>query len=378
MVTFFGPANQNLTFDLGARVAREIVDGYDGRIVHEIQEILTVEPDEVSRAMAGLRKRCDNCGGIVPIPRAAVAMARGHARRYCSDPCGDRDRNRRAYARRTAPIPPPVKWAGSKRWAIDRFRRHYRYHRERRLVEPFAGSAAVALGLRPRYAHLHDASAPAMAFFRRLADGFVLPDSVATDRDRETYFAQRDRFNERIAAGIVDDDETASLWLYLAKACFNGRFQLSRAGKMNTSWGGEGIPIARDWRGYAAVMRGWTFSTGDFADVRLDPEDFVFADPPYYGTWDGYTAERFSWHDQVRLAEWLAAHPGPTVATNAYHPKILDLYRSHGFRVRRSSTPRSGQINADGDARRGKFEMIATRNTDAWDAAGDVDDDAVA
>lgn len=58
-------------------------------------------------------------------------------------------------------------------------------------------------------------------------------------------------------------------------------------------------------------MKAWTFSAVDFSDVVLEPDDLVYADPPYDATFTGYAAGGFSGDDQVRLAELLARHPGP-------------------------------------------------------------------
>jgi DNA adenine methylase len=328
---------------------------------------LTVEADDISRE---LRRRCDACGGVVPIHRAAVSMARNHVRRFCSDRCGDNDRNARAYRRRTEPVPSPLKWAGSKRWAVARLRKIYRYHRNARLVEPFAGAANVALGLRPERAHLADMNPASIAFFRALAGGLVIPDDIAVDRSRETYERNRARLNERLAAGI-HDDTTGCLFYVTLRGAFNGLWRTNRSGQMNTAWGGEGEPFARDLRGFARVMSRWTFEHADFRDVldAVDASDFVFADPPYDGTFDGYAAAGFSWRDQVALAERLAALAVPVVAMNAATARIMDLYRSHGFRVRRVRAPR--RISGDGD-RTGTLEVIATKNTSAFDDVSDA------
>lgn len=42
-------------------------------------------------------------------------------------------------------LPPPLKWAGGKRWQVPRLSQLWRAHAHRRLVEPFCGGLAVAL-----------------------------------------------------------------------------------------------------------------------------------------------------------------------------------------------------------------------------------------
>ena len=42
-------------------------------------------------------------------------------------------------------LPPPLKWAGGKRWLVLALKELWRDHAQRRLVEPFVGGMAVAL-----------------------------------------------------------------------------------------------------------------------------------------------------------------------------------------------------------------------------------------
>ena len=47
---------------------------------------------------------------------------------------------------------------------------------------------------------------------------------------------------------------------------------------------------------------------GDFTAVAVQPDHFLYADPPYDVEFTTYSPGGFTWEDQVRLAEWLA-HP---------------------------------------------------------------------
>src|SRR5437879_13449869 len=53
-------------------------------------------------------------------------------------------------------LPPPLKWAGGKRWQLPHVRKFWEGESHRRLVEPFCGGLAVALGLKPQRALLND------------------------------------------------------------------------------------------------------------------------------------------------------------------------------------------------------------------------------
>jgi DNA adenine methylase len=62
-------------------------------------------------------------------------------------------------------LDPPLKWAGGKRWLVPYLEKMYRPHRHRRLVEPFAGGLAVALGLMPERALLNDINPHLISFY---------------------------------------------------------------------------------------------------------------------------------------------------------------------------------------------------------------------
>ena len=55
-----------------------------------------------------------------------------------------------------APLKPPLKWAGGKRWLVPQLMPLWRPFSQRRLVEPFCGALAVTLGLTPERALLND------------------------------------------------------------------------------------------------------------------------------------------------------------------------------------------------------------------------------
>ena len=84
----------------------------------------------------------------------------------------------------------------------------------------------------------------------------------------------------------------------------------------------------------------------------------MYADPPYDVEFRQYSPGGFDWHEQERLANWLAAHPGPVVASNQATDKICELYGDLGFTVERIAGPRS--ISRTGD-RTPALEMLASR-----------------
>src|SRR5947207_13791191 len=66
---------------------------------------------------------------------------------------------------------PPLKWAGGKRWQVPVLRPLWQAHAHRRLVEPFCGGLATALGLLPERALLNDLNPHVINFYRWLKRG---------------------------------------------------------------------------------------------------------------------------------------------------------------------------------------------------------------
>ena len=101
------------------------------------------------------------------------------------------------------------------------------------------------------------------------------------------------------------------------------------------------------------------FTSGDFEAVELERSDFVYADPPYDVEFTQYSKDAFGWDEQVRLAEWLARHPGPVVLSNQATERIKRLYTELGFELRFMDAPR--MISCNGDRTRAT-EVVGVRN----------------
>lgn len=261
------------------------------------------------------------------------------------------------------PIRPPLKWAGGKRWLVPRLRDDlWLGHEHRRLVEPFVGGLAVTLSLGPRKALLNDANEHVVSFYKWLQRGLKINDPQMMKNDPETFARHRMRFNALILEGKARSAEAAALFYYLNRTGFNGLCRFNSSGLFNVPFGRyKTIPYVLDFSPYSFALQNYEFTTGDFEKVRVRPGDFIYADPPYDVEFTSYSAGGFSWEDQERLADWLAEHPGPVVASNQATKAILSLYRKrkYGFKVETLPAPR--RISCDGN-RDDALEMLATRN----------------
>ena len=258
-------------------------------------------------------------------------------------------------------VRPPLKWAGGKRWLVPDLRALWRGYTRRRLIEPFCGGLAIALGLNPRRALLNDVNPHLINFYRHLQRGLAV--SIPMRNESDLYYRHRAEFN-RLAetARGRGSRKAAELFYFLNRTAFNGLCRFNRKGAFNVPYGRHRkIPYVRDFRPYAEPLSRWTFTDDDFESIEVSPKDFIYADPPYDVQFRDYSSDGFDWDAQRRLATWLARHRGPVVASNQATDRIVDLYRGLGFDIGFLDGPR--HISRTGD-RTPALEVLATRNID--------------
>lgn len=255
------------------------------------------------------------------------------------------------------PLTPPLKWAGGKRWLVPRLREIWKRHDHRRLVEPLCGGLAVSLGLVPKQALLNDINPHNVNFYSWLKAG--LSTHVVMKNNSERYYMNRNRFNHLITNGGCDSPEAAALFYYLNKTGYNGLCRFNKRGEFNVPFGShKTIEYVKDFGPYRDVFQNWQFSSGDFESLLVNPDDFIYADPPYDVEFTKYSKEDFNWEDQKRLVGWLAKHSGPVVLSNQMTERVVDLYQSKGFEIEVLDAPR--RISCNGDRTKAK-EVLATK-----------------
>jgi DNA adenine methylase len=255
-------------------------------------------------------------------------------------------------------LPPPLKWAGGKRWQLPYLLPYWEKEKHRRLIEPFCGGIAVSLGFLPKIAVLNDINPSLINFYRWLKKGLVIRlEMVNSER---CFYASREKFNELVVLGRGDTEEAASLFYYLNRTCYNGLCRFNSRGEFNVPFGRyREIIYRRDFTGYQAVFENWEFRNVPFNRMRLRATDFIYADPPYDVEFRHYSKGGFSWNEQVKTAEWLAKHSGPVVLSNQATKRILELYQDLGFTIVKLNGPR--RISCTGD-RSPAREVLALRN----------------
>lgn len=254
-------------------------------------------------------------------------------------------------------LKPPLKWAGGKRWLVPRLEELWRQHRQCRLVEPFCGGLAVALGLSPDRALLNDVNPHPVNFYRHLQAGLSI--RIAMRNERALYYRHRAEFNRLVTGRGLKTRKAAEIFYYLNRTGYNGLCRFNRKGEFNVPFGHHRrINYIRDFSDYRPHLAAWRFENLDFEHLPLNADDFIYADPPYDVPFTQYASNGFGWSEQVRLATWLKSHDGPVVLSNQATERVVKLYRRLGFRLIFIEAPR--MISCTGD-RSPASEVLATR-----------------
>jgi len=255
-------------------------------------------------------------------------------------------------------VGPPLKWAGGKRWQLPHLRKYWQRESHRRLVEPFCGGVAVALGLMPERALLNDVNPHLINFYSWLKRGLRI--TIKMKYDEPLFYRHRTRFNHLLQTSKHETKEAASLFYYLNRTAYNGLCRFNQSGEFNVPFGKySSINYRQTFAEYKELFAGWQFSTGRFDRLKIRANDFVYADPPYDVEFTQYSKGGFSWHDQILTAELLAKHDGPVILSNQATRRILALYRDLGYKLIKLDAPR--RISCTGDRTHAR-EVLALRN----------------
>ena len=255
-------------------------------------------------------------------------------------------------------LPPPLKWAGGKRWQIPYLRAFWESRTDRRLVEPFCGGLAVTLGLLPNAALLNDINPHLINFYRWIRRGLIV--SIEMENDSAHFYRKRAKFNELLRRGKAETKEVATLFYYLNRTGYNGLCRFNQGGEFNVPFGSyKKINYRRSFLDYKPLVSNWEFTNTSFEQIPLEPSDFVYADPPYDVDFRQYSKGGFRWEQQVKTAEFLAKHKGPVILSNQATERIVELYTNLGYKLIYLQAPR--RISCTGD-RTPAMEVLALLN----------------
>ena len=191
---------------------------------------------------------------------------------------------------------PPIKCQGIKTKLVPAILAHISRDLDGRWIEPFVGSAVVALNVQPARALLCDSNPHLIRFYRAVQEGYI--DGAAARKFLEREGAELARGGERHYRHVRDrfNAEGQPLdFLFLNRSCFNGLIRFNRSGGFNVPFGHKPnrfaaayvTKIVNQIDRFAGMARAldWRFVCQDYRDtIRMAAEnDFVYCDPPYVG-----------------------------------------------------------------------------------------------
>jgi DNA adenine methylase len=265
-------------------------------------------------------------------------------------PLGDTPFHHRLHAK------PLIKWVGSKRGMVKLLSTSIYRHLQvthGRYIEPFLGGAAVALDLGLPAMLLSDLSAPLIDCYEWIRKNPRTVDLWLTvyktrGTDKAAYLNQR----AEIPSSKL---KQAARFLYLNAVGFNGMWRVNSHGLMNVPHGhpasdaqGYSFPSLEDIMNFGEALIDTDLRCCHFSEVikLAKSGDAIYADPPYFGVFTGYTEHGFSLQDQQQLSDMLrdaSARGVAVLSTNSDAPEIREMY-SWAFVT---TTQEARRINCD-------------------------------
>lgn len=234
---------------------------------------------------------------------------------------------------------PFLKWAGNKYRIVDKIRGVL--PRGERLIEPFAGSAAVFLNTDYKTNIVNDMNADLINVFVTLKQhGPAFVDACKNlftpdENVPEVYYEFRDEFNQ-----TSDRFRKAALFVYLNRHGYNGLCRYNNDGGFNVPFGRYKKPYFpfEEMMMFYHKSEDATFQTEDFELVmqQAQPGDVIYCDPPYVPLSDtanftNYSAGGFGVDEQLRLAKVAreTSERGIPVLISNHHTSFTEaIYKS--------------------------------------------------
>lgn len=259
-----------------------------------------------------------------------------------------------------------VKWPGNKTRIVDQIERLL--PNGKRLMEPFAGSAAVFLNTSYDDNIVNDRNADLINMYVVLKElGSVFIDMcralfTVQSNTPDMYYSLRDEFNH-----TNDSTRKAALFLYLNRHGYNGLVRYNADGGYNVPFGRYKKPYFpfQELQHFYVKSQAASFLTLDFEEVMrtAKPGDIVYCDPPYVplsttANFTNYSAGGFGLDEHIRLAKVsreLSCQGIPVLISNHNNEFTREIYAGaviSEFEVQRF-------ISCDGDNRTKAPELLA-------------------
>jgi DNA adenine methylase len=255
-------------------------------------------------------------------------------------------------------VVPFLKWAGGKRWLIEREKSFFSGSFTR-FIEPFLGGGSVFFHLQPSIALLSDSNEQLIQTYEAIRDEWQEVERLLRFHHRRhsvTYYYKMR--GARLRSSISQ----AAQFIYLNRTCWNGLYRVNLQGAFNVPIGTKTNVVldTDDFEGISRLLQNVTLTSCDFEQTlkQAGSGDFAFVDPPYTVKHNNngfvkYNEGLFSWDDQVRLRDAVVAardRGAKVVVTNANHQCLRDLYHGVGqVTVMTRKSVISGSASARGE-----------------------------
>jgi len=208
-------------------------------------------------------------------------------------------------------IRPFLKWAGNKYRIIDRIKKEL--PQGKRLIEPFAGSAAVFLNTdyenyiindnNPDLIHLYNILKKEGSGFIKKCRYYFTP----RFNTEEQYYKIRQKFNK-----TTDINKRAVLFVYLNRHGYNGLCRYNLKGGYNVPFGRYKSPYfpEKEMLAFHAKAKKAQFVLSSFESIIQSAKngDVIYCDPPYVplspsANFTSYSTGGFNMDKQQQLAD---------------------------------------------------------------------------
>ena len=261
---------------------------------------------------------------------------------------------------------PFLKWAGGKYRLLDKIKPIL--PPGQRLIEPFAGAAAIFLNTHYQSYWLNDLNVDLIHLYQQLKrQGNLFIEFAETffsssNNSEKHYYRLRQHFNQ-----TNDKNEKAALFIYLNRHSYNGLCRYNQKGQFNAPFGHYKKVIFPKEQLVIFSQKASTakFTHQNFENVmqKAKPGDIIYCDPPYVplsktANFTQYSDKAFSLQQQQRLADMafsLALKRIPVIISNHNIGFTRKLYQA--AKLKKFTVPRL--ISCKGNLRHPAKELLA-------------------
>ena len=231
-------------------------------------------------------------------------------------------------------IKPILKWAGGKTQLLSDISNAYPDgfgDTINKFVEPFVGGGAVLFDVLSKYqleeVYISDINAELINMYIMVRDHIdelieILSayqrDYIALDTEgrKDYYYNKRDEYNLLIQNGQSQEGvESAALFIFLNRTCFNGLYRANKSGLFNVPTGDYSNPLIcneANLRAVSEALENVHIICADYSASidHIDQNTLVYLDPPYRplkgrDSFTSYTEQDFDDSCQKALAGFI-------------------------------------------------------------------------